>query len=142
MANFRTESTEVESEFYGLVDGLRGLGPVNVKPAASTVEPPVLDSTTVEHLENLDRSIAQQRLEFAGKQDQLSNDVGQLREIVDKQARLFSAWIESTTNLKQDSASNDDVQQKSAEDDVLSDVFAQFKELSGADAPADKVSTI
>jgi len=117
MANFRSESANAESDFFELVDGLRG---------QVYVEPPVRTTAVVE---NLDRSLAQPQLEAGGKQDKLSNEVEQLREIVDQQTKLFEALIESKESFNRHNGSNE--AENPAEDEVLSDVFAQFKALSG-----------
>ena len=99
LVEFRAESAEIESRFFELVDEV---GPLtNTAPAETTArDSSAIESIAVEHLENLDRSMAEQREELTGKQDQLSDDVGQLRELVDQQVQLFAAWLESTAKIK------------------------------------------
>ena len=131
MTGFRSESVEVESEFFELINGLGGVGPVAVRETVVSEVSPAFDSETVGRLESLDRPIAEQRLEFAGKQDKLPDDVGQLRAVVDQQAQLSTAWIKSAANLPTANPTSNENQEVSSEDEVLSDVFAQFKELTG-----------
>jgi len=102
---------------------------------------PAKDSIAVEQLVNLDRSMAEQREEFAGKQDQLSDDVGRLREVVDQQVQLFAAWIKATSTLQKGNSSPKRSQKNSVEDEVLGDVFSQFDELRGASTAVVKVPT-
>ena len=118
MSDFQTESAKVEADFFALVDGLRG---------KVSVASPVGDTAAVQ---NQVSSLAQPQLEAGGKQDKLSDEVEQLREIVDQQTRLFEALINSKENVTRDDASNE--KENSTEDEVLNDVFAQFKALSGA----------
>ena len=132
LVEFRTESAEIESKFYALVEEIVQLDPLT-NTSTTPVETAPVNSLAVECLENLDRSLAEQREEFVGKQDQLANDVGQLKELVDRQGQLFAAWIKSTTKAQQGKTPRKGAK-KSMEDQVLSDVFAQFEELSGATA--------
>ncbi len=141
LANFHSESDELESEFDQLVDGLSNRGRTAINAAVKAAEPQELDSKAVKRLENIDRSIAEQRLEFGGKQDQLTNDVGQLRDIVDQQTKMFAALVESTRNVKAGNRSRKEPQSESSEDEVLSNVFAQFEELTDAAVTGGEVLT-
>ncbi|HJN08113.1 MAG TPA: hypothetical protein QF564_05430 [Pirellulaceae bacterium] len=141
LVNFRSESVEIESKFFELVEGIAELGPMMVDADVISMESPALDSVTIERLEDLDRSIANQRVEFAGKQDQLSNDVGELREIVDRQVQLFAAWFNSTWKAEKGNSPRAVRPKKSSEDQVLNDVCAQFEVLTGAATSVGKVST-
>lgn len=141
LVEFRTESAEIESSFFELVDEIAELGPppAAAAPAAPTpaidpaeLEAKALESVAVERLETLDRSIAEQRAEIAGKQDRLADDVGQLRELVDRQSQLFAALINSTTKLKNNNSTRKRSRKKSPEDEVLDEVFEQFEKLRGA----------
>jgi len=145
LADFRAESEEIESRFFELVEGISevdALPDISETPGETlSPETIALESIAVEHLENLDRSMTEQREEFAGKQDQLSEDVGQLRELVDRQAQLFAAWIRSTTNVNKTNPSRKGKRKNSSEDEVLNDVFVQFEELRGAAATTSRMST-
>lgn len=105
LGEFRSESAEIESMFFELVEGIADFGPAAAASGVhadttTTFQTKTLESIAVERLETLDRSIAEQREELVGRQDQLSEDVGQLRELVDRQVQLFTEWIDSTTNPK------------------------------------------
>ncbi len=141
LTEFRTESAEIESSFFELVDEIAELGPppaaagapaATVAIDATELEAKALESVAVERLETLDRSLAEQRAEFSGKQDRLADDVGQLRELVDRQVQLFVTLINSTTKLKNSNASRKRSRKKSPEDEVLDEVFEQFEKLRGA----------
>lgn len=139
LVEFRTESAEIESSFFELVDEIAELGPPPAEagaPAtaieATELAAKALESVAVERLETLDRSLAEQRAEFSGKQDRLADDVGQLRELVDRQVQLFATLINSTTKLKNGNSSRKRSRKKSPEDEVLDEVFEQFEKLRGA----------
>jgi len=105
MGEFRAETEEIEASFFELVAGITEFGHgqdggdarLDATPDCQTG---TLESIAVERLETLDRSLAEQRDEFLGRQDRLANDVGQLRELVDRQIQLFTAWIDSTPKPK------------------------------------------
>jgi len=138
LADFRSESAEIESKFFELVEGIVELAPpasaAPVAPQTPNPETIALQTLAVEQLENLDRSISEQREEVVGKQDRLSEDVGQLRELVDRQAQLFAAFISSAAKMNKSTSSRKGKRKTTSEDEVLNDVFAQFEELRGAAA--------
>lgn len=129
---FRSESDEIEQRFFELVAGIAAqASPASDGESGTTTSE--IEMLAVERLDGLDRSIAEQREELSGKQDQLANDVGQLRELVDRQVQLFTTLISSTAKLKQ-TAPRKGKRKNSSEDEVLNDVFAQFEELRAASA--------
>jgi len=140
LATFQTEAEEFESEFFDLVEGIAELVPANLEDA-HTGESSAVDSIAFERLENLDRSIAEQREAFTEKQDRLSEDVGQLRDLFDRQVQLFTTLINTPAKRKRGTASRKGSQKNASEDAVLNDVFAQFEELRGAAAAVSENST-
>ena len=141
LVEFRAESAEIEAKFYELVDGFAELGPSALDDSTTSgtqamLAPEMVESATVERLETLDRSLAEQRHEFVAKQDQLADDVGRLSQLVDRQFQLFAAWINATSKPKKTNSRGKGSQKAGLEDEVLNDVFAQFEELRGATVAA------
>jgi len=96
-SDFRSENAELESEFFALIDEV-----TECRLATAVAENTSDESVAiaVERLESLDKSIAEQREEFADQQSRLTDDVGQLRELVDQQLQLFAAWIKTASDMK------------------------------------------